>query len=207
MGLCAEPLMGVNDSMDSDAGATFSPCRRYRYSLWRRWTGLFSANNGYAMFIGLNPSTADEVSDDSTIRRCIGFARAWGYDGLLMANLFAYRATKPAEMLAQRDPVGPDNDATLLQLANAAGLVVAAWGALGGHRDRATAVQRMLLPRLWCLGVTKAGEPSHPLYLPKSCVPVPWPCSALDGLEKQMATGTLTVMNNAGGQAGRLDKR
>ena len=78
--------------------ATFSECRKYRYTLWRRWDGLFAS--GYAMFIGLNPSTADETNDDPTIRRCIGYARDWGYGGLCMTNLFAFRATLPKNMKA-----------------------------------------------------------------------------------------------------------
>lgn len=104
-------------------GAEFSPCRRYRYGLYRGW----QLGTGFAMFVGLNPSTADETADDPTIRRCIAFARAWGYGALFMANLFAYRATNPTEMLAQADPVGPENDATLARLAAQADVVVAAW--------------------------------------------------------------------------------
>ncbi len=152
--------------------AEFSPCRRYRYSLWREWGGMFgSERQGYAMFIGLNPSTADETNDDPTIRRCIAFARDWGYSALCMTNLFAYRATDPAKMLVQADPVGPDNDKTLLQLAGGSEIVVAAWGIHGDHRGRADEVRRML-PRLHYLGLTKDGYPKHPLYLPKTLRPV-----------------------------------
>ena len=76
---------------------TFSSCRTYRYVLWRE---LDAANPRYALFIGLNPSTADEVADDPTIRRCKDFARRWGYGAVCVANLFAYRATKPAKLKA-----------------------------------------------------------------------------------------------------------
>ena len=79
--------------------AVFSPCRTYRYALSRVW----AADKPYALFIGLNPSTADETLDDPTIRRCIDFAKRWGYGGLVMANLFAYRATEPSEMKAATD--------------------------------------------------------------------------------------------------------
>jgi hypothetical protein len=78
------------------------------------------------MFVGLNPSTADEGGDDPTIRRCVGFARDWGYSGLCMTNLFAFRATQPKDMLAQADPVGPNNDETLTRLAKEAKVIVAA---------------------------------------------------------------------------------
>lgn len=145
----------------------FSPDRTYRYALWREWIG----GEGYAMFIGLNPSTADETRDDPTIRRCIGFAKAWGYAGLCMTNLFAYRATKPADMKAATDPVGPDNDKHLVMLAEHADVVVAAWGANGTHKGRDEDVLA-LIPVLHCLALTKDGHPGHPLYLPKTLVPV-----------------------------------
>ncbi|HWP13520.1 MAG TPA: DUF1643 domain-containing protein [Ramlibacter sp.] len=154
-------------------GARFSPCRSYRYSLWRSWPGLPSTAKGYAMFVGLNPSTADETEDDPTIRRCIDFAQAWGYEGLVMTNLFAFRATDPAVMLAQADPVGQDNDQTLCDLAETAGVVVAAWGVHGAHRARDAEV-RTMLPKLHYLRLTKHGHPGHPLYLPKTLLPVQW---------------------------------
>lgn len=125
------------------------------------------------MFVGLNPSTADEFNDDPTIRRCIAFAKSWGYAALCMANLFAYRATQPGVMLAAPDPVGPDNDRTLQALASKAGVVVAAWGTNGAHRGRDIAV-RELLPNLHYLRLTQNGYPGHPLYLPSTLHPVPW---------------------------------
>lgn len=125
------------------------------------------------MFVGLNPSTADETLDDPTIRRCVGFAKDWGYSGLCMTNLFAFRATDPAKMLAAPDPVGPDNDKVLQELAQNAGVVVAAWGTHGAHLKRDAHV-RSLLPRLHCLWLTKAGFPGHPLYLPKNLTPQPY---------------------------------
>ena len=123
--------------------------------------------------MGLNPSTADETQDDPTIRRCQGFARDWGYGGLVMANLFAFRATDPAVMKQAADPVGPDNDEHLLQLASTCPLVVAAWGTHGQHLGRDHQV-RELTPNLHCLRLTKEGYPGHPLYLPKSLTPVRW---------------------------------
>jgi hypothetical protein len=148
-----------------------SPCRTYRYTLWREFGD--QGGDGYAMFIGLNPSTADEVNDDPTIRRCIAFAKSWGYGALCMANLFAFRATEPADMFAADDPVGPDNDSYLVKLAQDAGVVVAAWGTNGIHMARDRAV-RDLLPNLQCLRKTQAGHPGHPLYLPGDLRPVPF---------------------------------
>ena len=151
--------------------ATFSPCRQYRYSLWRHWGDPVG---GYAMFVGLNPSTADETMDDPTIRRCIGFAKAWGYAGLCMTNLFAFRATQPADMKAAADPIGPDNNQTLLRMAQGAGVIVAAWGVDGAHLGRGDVVRGML-PNLHFLKLTQAGHPSHPLYLLKTLTPQPLP--------------------------------
>lgn len=148
--------------------AVFSPCERYRYVLWRHWGGT----GGTTMIVGLNPSTADATHDDPTIRRCIGFARDWGYSDLCMTNLFAYRATKPHDPMAADDPVGPDNDAWLFEVARNAAIVVAAWGVHGTRlgRDR---VVRGMLPCLNALRRTKDGHPGHPPYLPRGVLPVP----------------------------------
>lgn len=150
-------------------GATFSTCRSYRYDLWRTWVG----GEGYAMFVGLNPSTADEAADDPTIRRCIAFAKSWGYAALCMTNLFAFRATVPKVMMRAPDPVGPRNDCVLKERAGSAGIIVAAWGAHGQFQGRAAQVIA-LLPRLHYLRLTKDGHPGHPLYLPASLTPVEW---------------------------------
>jgi len=147
----------------------FSPCRTYRYTLWREWIG----GSGYAMFVGLNPSTADETQDDPTIRRCIAFSKAWGYSGYCMTNLFAFRATDPAVMKRHPEPIGDFNDAWLLSCAAGAGVVVAAWGTHGTHLGRDAGVRR-LLRGLHYLRLTKDGHPAHPLYLPKTLTPVEW---------------------------------
>lgn len=161
-------LFGDNGTETMERSATLSSCRTYRYALWRRW-----GRGHYAMFIGLNPSTADEANDDPTIRRCVGFARAWGYDGLCMTNLFAFRATQPADMKKAVEPVGWENDHTLTTLARGAGVVVAAWGAHGTYKRRDQSV-RLLVPDLHYLRLTKDGHPAHPLYLPASLRPVVW---------------------------------
>jgi hypothetical protein len=157
----------------------------YRYRLERRWSG----GTGLCGFIMLNPSTADERSDDPTIRRCIGFAKAWGYSGLIVGNLFALRATDPAMLLAARDPVGGRaNDLALVELVDEAALVLCAWGHFSAAGDRgreaiALVRQRGRVPH--CLGLTKHGAPRHPLYLPASTRPVamrPDPVDRLDGL-------------------------
>ncbi len=149
----------------------FSADRAHRYTLWREWIG----GTGYVQFIGLNPSTADEVQNDPTVRRCIAFAKAWGYSAMCMTNLFAYRATNPDVMKRHADPVGSLNNWALLHVAGQAALIVAAWGVHGTHQQRGWRVRRLLEAdhHLHCLGRTKDGEPKHPLYLRADTRPVP----------------------------------
>jgi hypothetical protein len=146
---------------DDASGAVFSPCEAYRYALWRRW-----GDAPLAAFIGLNPSTADEVQNDPTVRRCIGFAKDWGMGGMIMLNIFAYRATLPDDLKAQDEPVGAHTDLYICRFAEEAAVVVAAWGVHGEFRQRGEAVAARLA-RLQCLGRTKHGHPRHPLYLRK----------------------------------------
>lgn len=163
--------------------ATFSPCKRYRYTLLRD----FGMQAPPLTAVMLNPSTADDVKDDPTIRRLIGFAKAWGHGSLLVLNLFAIRATDPREMLRADDPVGPGNDEAIrhaLQQAQDGGLpVLAAWGAHGGHRRRDFFVTHRLVDGVqWvCLGRTHAGFPRHPLYVPSCVSAVPF--AAADAAE------------------------
>lgn len=145
-----------------EAGAEFSDCRTHRYALWRRWQWQGFANQ--VMFIGLNPSTADETEDDPTIRRCIRFAKDWDYGGLLMMNAFAFRATDPKDMKSASDPVGPANDEAFGQRRSQVGLIVAAWG-VHCPLEREIAVCLAIGKTIHCLGRTKNGRPKHPLYL------------------------------------------
>lgn len=148
--------------------AIFSEDRVYRYSLYRDWP-MTKAKHGTPVFIGLNPSTADEVKDDPTIRRCKGFAKAWGYGGMFMLNLFAFRATNPRRMMKAFDPIGPDNNHWLVTLTQEAPLVVAAWGRLGEHLGRDKTVLA-LLGKVHQIG--EAEYPRHPLYLKSDLLPV-----------------------------------
>ena len=147
--------------------ATLSADRMYRYTLTRE-VNMFG-NGEAALFLMLNPSTADEAADDPTVTRCMGFARRWGYSTLHVANLFAFRATSPADLKMASDPIGPGNDRYLVELAERSGVRVAAWGVHGELMGRNNAVKR-LVGRLGlkALGFTKAGHPRHPLYVPKT---------------------------------------
>jgi hypothetical protein len=156
--------------MTSTSGAIFSPCRRYRYVLWRTW----EADHPRVNFIGLNPSTADEISDDPTMRRCRQFAAQWGYGGFIMTNLFAFRATKPHNLKSAAEPIGDDNDLWLIRAAEEAELVVLAWGVHGAFLGRGEAVIRRMGNRCCCIQLTKHGQPAHPLYLRKGLPLVPF---------------------------------
>ncbi len=145
-------------------GARFSRDRRYRYALTRSWDRA----KPLCAFVLLNPSTADARVDDPTIRRCIGFARRWGFGGVVVVNLFALRATDSRVLRRTADPVGPANDRALVRQASRASLIVLGWGTQGALGGRAEAVRRMLEPlgpKLRLLGRTRAGEPRHPLYV------------------------------------------
>jgi hypothetical protein len=146
--------------------ATFSPCSEYRYVLRRTWNHRLPA----VLFVALNPSTADGVADDPTIRRCIGFARKWGFGKLIVANLFALRSTDPSALKFADDPIGPRNDWWLRRLSKDAELTIAAWGMHGVLHDRANCVLPMLRS-VHHLGRTRDGHPRHLLYLKGSVLP------------------------------------
>ncbi|MGW2827213.1 DUF1643 domain-containing protein [Streptomyces sp. NPDC001443] len=159
---------------DIRRAAVISDCGQYRYLLVRQWQ-----NTGpTAVFVLLNPSTADGVSDDATSRHCIRYARSWGCGSLLIVNLYGWRATKPLELRTVADPVGPENDAFLYAAAATAedsgGPLVGGWGT-HARPDRIAAV--LALPhmrRLGALEVTRLGQPHHPLRLSKNRRPVRW---------------------------------
>jgi hypothetical protein len=117
----------------------------------------------------LNPSTADAMNDDATIRKCVGFASRWGFQGIEIVNLYAYRTRSPVELRKAGYQVGPNNNNFIMQKASYAGLVVAAWGA-HARDDRVTEVLEILtkIKSVYCLGTTQTGQPRHPLMQPYS---------------------------------------
>jgi hypothetical protein len=162
--------------------AEFSRDRVYRYSLTRVW----DSDRPNVCFIGLNPSTADERALDPTLRRCLGFAHAWGFGSFTMVNLFAFRATDPMHMKMQKEPVGEvvhghqQNNVHILHHGRSAEKVIACWGAHGKHLGRGTEVRRLLqavtVP-MYAFKFTKHGEPMHPLYISSETQPIAWPYS------------------------------
>lgn len=155
--------------MTTSSWAEFSSDRVHRYALWRTW----DKSKGIAMFIGLNPSTADEAKNDPTVSRCINYAKHWGFGGMIMSNIFAYRATDPKMMKVAEDPVGPENDQWLLKLAKEASLIMATWGNHGEFLERGKAVISLFEgTELHCLTLNKTGHPKHPLYCSSTLKPV-----------------------------------
>ena len=157
----------------TDSSAVYSDCETYRYSLTRVW----QAGQPRLTFVMLNPSTATEVANDPTIERCEQRARRLGFGGFRVTNLFAFRATDPRDLRAAAEPVGADNDTTLLDSARWADQVIVAWGVHGIHQGRAAQVTRLLRScdvALFHLGLSKAGHPRHPLYLPYAHAPTLW---------------------------------
>ena len=155
----------------TESGAVFSPCRRWRYRLWRRW----NASQPVANFLMLNPSTADEVQLDPTCARARDFAQRWGYGALIVTNIFAFRNTNPKQMKAAADPVGPGNDAAIVRAARESALVVCAWGNHGAFLERSTRIKELLKnQKLHALRLNANGEPAHPLYLPGKLKPISW---------------------------------
>lgn len=159
-----QQTMWVEDGVHSSA--ILSKDGRYRYQLTRVWRPQAKLVN----WIMLNPSTADAREDDPTIRRCVAFAKEWGYGGIVVSNLFGLRSPDPTILKSDTDPVGPDNDQAIVDAACAASLHVAAWGAFGAFYTRHLQVRKLLTAyplrlSLKCLGHTNSKHPRHPLYV------------------------------------------
>ncbi|BAC88203.1 DUF1643 domain-containing protein [Gloeobacter violaceus] len=161
--------MGDNRTSATVGDALFDASGLYRYALWRRWDAM----GEQVVFILLNPSAADAARDDATIRRCLGFSRRWGFGALAVVNLFAWRTANPRALARVTDPIGPDNDRVLAQVCRGAGRVVVGWGNHGALHRRDQAVLALIDGEAHCLGLTRRGQPCHPLYLPGERRPEP----------------------------------
>ncbi|MEO1908771.1 MAG: DUF1643 domain-containing protein [Citromicrobium sp.] len=188
-----------------DAGAQISGCGNYRYRLWREWRlgnskqwDMWTEDDGSpaldgagaqigeprsCVFVMLNPSTADGEQDDPTIRRCVAFAKRFGFDRLDVLNLFAWRATSPKDLLAvgpERNPVGIENSNAYCDTLDKAGMIVCAWGAHGRHLGQDETALGWIEQHndrgapIVALGLTKDGSPRHPLYLRADSEPFPF---------------------------------
>jgi hypothetical protein len=158
---------------DAQSVAVYSDCERYRYLLTRVWDPA----GRKALFIMLNPSTATEVQNDPTVERCERRARALGFGAFRVTNIFAWRDTDPRKMRAAADPVGPENDAAILDSCPWADQIIAAWGTHGAHLGRGPAVAALLKGTgrpVHHLGLSKEGHPKHPLYISYQQQPDLW---------------------------------
>jgi len=151
--------------------AIFSTCGQYRYLLTRTWDERLPC----AVVIGCNPSTADAMQLDPTVRRCVDFAQRFGCGKLHMLNLFGLRSPYPKVVKAHADPVGPLNDVTIVEACENARFVLAAWGAIADIQGRLEQAATLLSDvKLQCLGLTAQGQPRHPLYIKKSAELIPY---------------------------------
>jgi len=154
--------------------AVISDCEKYRYALTRAWDD----SKPMVMFLMLNPSTADAAQDDPTIRRCIAFAKSWGYGSLCVGNLFAYRSTTPKELLSCENPVGDKNKFWIDMMAAKSKMIVCAWGNANivdklAKRFTNESFQPLLgLNNLYYIDLAKDGTPKHPLYLKGDLIPI-----------------------------------
>ena len=158
---------------DAASTAIYSDCEKYRYALTRIW----DPEGRRVTFVMLNPSTATEVQNDPTVERCERRARTLGFGAFQVTNIFAWRDTDPFKMRKATDPVGPENDRHILMASDWADQTICAWGTHGAHLERGRAVHELLGAdgrELYHLGLAKAGEPKHPLYLPYAQQPILW---------------------------------
>lgn len=169
--------MSENLIVSTAGSAILSDCGKYRYALKRKWDGLLTGQENLLGWVMLNPSTADAMVDDPTIRKVIGFSKRAGYNGIYVCNLFAFRSTDPHGLMLAEDPVGSMNNVYLVSVFRTCKAVVVAWGNHGGYANRDQEVLGLLANhevQPLCLGVTKQKQPKHPLYVPYSTDFIPF---------------------------------
>ncbi len=149
-------------SPESISGAIFSDDHRFRYKLWRRW-----GKGPMLLFIGLNPSTANELRDDPTVLSCVRIAKYNGFGGMFMGNLFGLVSSDPKALVETADPLGSGNDQALIEMGAIARNTVACWGYFGKFQLPRSEAVRKMFRALLVLGLNKTGQPRHPLYVPK----------------------------------------
>lgn len=147
--------------------AVFSDDRVYRYKLERIWGPDISK---IIAFIMLNPSVADDVNEDATMKRVINFAKSWGFDGVIVLNLNALVSTDPRGLKRVEDPVGPENEKYVREIIDTGCPIVYAWGNHGTEPEWL----RQLVPSPYCITMTKRGEPGHPLYISANANMIPY---------------------------------
>jgi hypothetical protein len=167
----AEPLTTCRTSLNQ---CVFSLDRAYRYVLRHRYADMTCETPKRIAWIGLNPSTADEVTLDQTLASVCRYSRKWGFSEVVMLNLFAFRATDPRDLKRATDPIGPDNDEHLLAEVGSVDRVIACWGDQGRFLGRDRQVAELLSVSFECLLRNRTGAPHHPLYLKSRIRPKPF---------------------------------
>jgi hypothetical protein len=153
--------------------AAFSADQKYRYLLTRSW----GSNDRAINFLMCNPSVADAKILDRTVAKCLYWAILWGYDTLLITNVFAYRSTNPRNLALVEDPIGIPTNHTYISEAmewatNSGGLVVCGWGNHGASQDLTMrSLAAKLSINLWCMALNHNQVPKHPLYISKAATP------------------------------------
>lgn len=182
-------VVELHDELLMKSGAVFSPCRTYRYVLWREWDD----SKPTLVFFMLNPSTADHRQLDNTVKGCLKRAVAWGYGRLVVLNLFALRSTDPKGLALVDDPVGPENDRLIADVLTfvdrQAGLVICGWGDDVAVGDRGRAVLASMEAQeivAYALALNQNGSPKHPLYVAHAVRPRPMPSVASMALPRSM---------------------
>lgn len=166
----------IPNPISDRSGAVFSTCRKYRYDLTRVWNPVPTPRMCH--FCMLNPSTADQVDNDPTVERCQRRAATWGYDGLIVTNIFAWRSTDPYALYSLEDPIGPQNDGYIRGACYGTGITICGWGGHGELNGRGKAVELMLRRasvKLHYLKISEhTGMPWHPLYIGYKVQPQEW---------------------------------
>jgi hypothetical protein len=156
-------------------GAIISPDKQYRYWLTRQWN-VAGEQIKSVVFAMLNPSIADAELNDNTIRRCISYAMSWGYNELIVVNMYAYRATDPTDLFKCHDPIGPDNNNWLWVACQNYENIICGWGK-PAQKQRVDIFKQIAARekiKLMCLGTNQDGSPRHPLYMKKDLKPIPF---------------------------------
>ena len=144
-----------------EKNAVISDDGKYRYSLSRKW----DKTKPEIMFIMLNPSTADDTVDDRTIKRIINFSKTWGYGGLLVGNIYAYRSSNPKLLRDVDDPIGPENEKYIRKMLQKVNTVVYAWG--DNNKKGEPDWLKNIVKAPLCIEISQQGNPRHPLMLKK----------------------------------------
>tara|TARA_B100000609_G_scaffold141687_1_gene113752 strand:+ start:414 stop:950 length:537 start_codon:yes stop_codon:yes gene_type:complete len=158
---------------DANSKAVYSSCEKYRYSLTRIWNKKAEKLH----FVMLNPSTATEIQNDPTVERCERRARTLNFGSFRVTNIFAWRDTDPKKMKRAKDPVGVQNNKAILDGCQWSDCTIAAWGNHGLHLDRGNYVIELLKKcgkPIFHLGISKVGQPKHPLYISYDILPIVW---------------------------------